>query len=222
MVATDKYYVTPTDIRDILNASSTTYPDTYLNKVIVRAMNTVDDISDNTWNGRVKIAEEVHNLDEIGFVGGWIFSNGFKFKTAHPDILEVMELKYPYKSSGATTLTITDETNDRITSYWYDDIDGVVYLRRFVFWHGSREVYIKYKYGNTQLPNEISELTLWLCLREINMMDRFQNGLADGGETTTDKQNSFYNERIEFFTNKCRALKEVVLVRSLGEYYEEA
>lgn len=217
MVATENYYITPAKIRTILNAGPNIYSDAYLNELIESAMEEVDDITDHTWNNRVKIAEEVHNIDEIGFDGGWIFGNGYIFKTAHPDIREV-EIKLPYKAQDETTYTITPETNNRTNSYWYDDIGGTVYLRRFLFYRGSKEVYIKYKYGSTQLPNEVVQLTKWLVIREVNMMDRYQNGLPDGGETTTDKMNSFYNERIEYYRNKCRAFKEVVLHRSLGEY----
>ena len=89
-----------------------------------------------------------------------------------------------------------------------DEINGVLYINRFVVWQGGKEIKVTYTYGRTDLPQYVKELCKLLVVRDLLMNERFQFSLPESeGSLRIREQLEWVEKRIAELEELVRAIK---------------
>ncbi|AQQ75553.1 hypothetical protein JDFR1000234_78 [uncultured archaeal virus] len=197
-------YVTPDEIRSLLNVDSSKYSDTFLNILIQEKMSEVERLTNQKWNGETGTDEDYYSL--TSFRGGYISYVGFPVFLKHTHIKSIDSLKIWNGSSYEEWIGVKTEGRDG--DYWVDYIKGVLYINhRFLFPAGSKEIYVKYTYGRTDLPGQVKELTKLLVIRELLLWEKEQAAIPEGaGGLRISEQIERIDKRIQKLESYLRAI----------------
>lgn len=213
-----KLYVTPDEVRDWLGVDENTLSDSLLISLIIEKMNYVDNITDTTWNGRIKKAREIHDTGK--WKAGYWFGAGIEIPLARRYI-RAFEHIYVVWTNIWEDWVVTRREGRNIGDWWADYDSGVLYFKGFIIYQGGKEIIIEYFYGTNELPYEIKELTRFLVIRDVIWRDRYAFAIPDGANLSLDYKSmlDYINERIEMLEELYRGIKiGNAVVRELGEY----
>lgn len=199
-------YVEPYEIREWLGIGDR-YKDEFLIELIEMKMDYVNRLTATAWNGEVVVSEEYHDITRPKY-GFWVFRLGYPIYLDKMYIKRVLEFKL---FDGGKWVDILQEMEEgREKGYWIDYINGVVYLNRFMWPIGGREIYIKYEAGRDDLPGYIKELTLLLCVRDLLINERTMFQLAEGASGLN------INEQLRRIDERISSLEEMVRAVRIG------
>lgn len=220
MVSLDKLYVTPDEIRDWLGVGEDELPDTLLVGLIAEKCEYVDNITDSTFNGRIKKAREIHDLGK--WKAGFWWGAGIEITLAKRYI-RAFEHIFVVWATVWEDWVQTRKEGRNIGDWWADYDMGVVYLKGLAIHQGGREIIIEYYYGTDELPYEIKDLTRLLVIRDLIWRDRYAFTIPDGASLSLD-----YNSLLDRIEERIHMLEELyrgvkvgsAVVRELGEFDE--
>jgi len=216
-IPTEKYYVTPQEVRDYMGVSYTTgaFSDTNLNNLIVKAMGRVDYITNNVWNGRRRRVREQHSLTR--YRGGWVVGLGFPIYTSHYPVRDILSLKVFWNGEYNELVGTLEEGRNKM-SYWVQEIDGTLYIQKFLMRFAGEEVIIEYTYGRDDLPYFVKRLTLLYVVRDLIRTSRYIDDMPeDAGIGLKDELDNIEKEIVEL-ERMHTAIRKAINYEDLGEY----
>ena len=170
-------YVTPDEIRQLLNVDAELLPDSLLNRYIDMAEGYVDRLTDTCWNGKTCTEEEYHDLGK--FKGGVWWGIGIPVHLAKRYIKEIVSLKVFNGNEWEEWVGVRTEARNT-GDYWVNYNEGKLYINAFWYYQGGREVYVKYTYGRSDLPPEVKELTLIIAMMYVLTFEKRWASIIEG------------------------------------------
>lgn len=217
----DKLYVTPDEIRAWLGLEDEEkLSDEILVDLIMEKMEYVDNITDTTWNGRIRKAREIHDIGK--WKGGFWWGAGVEIPLAKRFIRAFEKINVLWTTIWEN-FVVTRREGRNIGDWWADYDNGVLYLKAWVIYQGGREVVVEYYYGSDRLPFEIRELTKLLVIRDLIWRDFFAFAIPDGANASLRYRELLdqINDRILYLEELYRSVKPAqVVVKELGEFSE--
>lgn len=215
-IPADKYYVTPQEVRDYLgiDATSGRVSDTHLNDLIERAMGRVDYITNMVWNGRRRKVREWHSLTR--YKGGWVIGVGFPIYLAHTHVKEITSLKIFWGGEYHEFVGVLEEGRNKM-SYWLQDIDGVLFIQKFLIRYTSEEVIVEYIYGRDDLPYFVKRLTLLYVARDILRTSRYIEDMPEDAGIGLRNELTNIEDEIRELERLHTAIRKAVNQEDLGE-----
>ncbi len=165
------YYCTVDDVANWLNIDVAELNVSKVNSLIEMKMDYIDQITRTTWNGNRRVAKEWHTGSITYWRGSFFFGIGIPIYLSYMDIQDV--LKVSIFSLSNSEADITSNYGRDSGGWWIDKINGVIYLREWIFPLGGREVYVEYTYGIDYLPGTIKELCILLVAKDIILNDKY-------------------------------------------------
>jgi len=159
MVNVAKLYITPDDVREYLNVDwvEGAFSDEKLIKRIIRAMENVDHLTASTWNGRVKEIKEIFDMGV--WRTGFLVGRGVPITLSREAITQIISVQVLF---GNSYRELVDDTNR-----WTLLESGKIFIKVLDVDWGGDEIIITYRYGHTDLPENVKELTLLYVVREL-------------------------------------------------------
>lgn len=165
------YYCTSDDVANWLDIDVAELNINRVNLLIEMKMDYIDKVTRTSWNGNKRIAKEWHTGSITYWRGSFFFGIGIPIYLSYMDIQDITKVSI-YSLSNAET-DITNHQGRSNGSWWVDKINGVLYLREWLFPLGGREVYVEYIYGNDYLPGVIKEWCILEVAKDIILNDKY-------------------------------------------------
>jgi len=165
------YYCTVDEVADWLNVDVDDLRKDRVEMLIRAKMDYIDKVTRTTWNGNRRIAKEWHTGAITYWRGSFFFGIGIPVYLSYMDIQDVLKVSIYSLTNSETDITNNYGRNGG--SWWIDKINGVLYLREWIFPLGGREVYVEYTYGVDHLPYTIKEWCIIEVARDIILNDKY-------------------------------------------------